>query len=209
MSSLLRSTSTITRAITSTFNYESHYEYWVNFSETQGEEIAYKALVYNYYNNNWYVCDNLLRCDVPILINDKMYCFSSDTFSYFDPTLTSDIQLVEGIEVKKPIYSTATTAWIAYVRDWSLKSIQKMFVTLSNSMTNNSYLKVEAWTVEDPTPQEFEYQLFAGEPPTTIFEELGINDFSLIKFRFTSDRIDEVCTIIKHTVKLEYGGDIT
>lgn len=208
MSSLLRSTDTITRSILSTFDFETKKEYWIFYDETENGATTNKALIFNYYNKTWYKMSGLTACYCPILISNKLYMFGTK-YSYFSPEMIADTYLESDIEYQKPIEAFALTPYMSFGADYLLKSIQKLFITLSNNPTNDSFLRVEYWTSENQIPQYAEFSLTAGDPPKEIFQEIGANDFTYMKIKFISDRINETATIINYTVKIQYAGEVS
>lgn len=200
MSALLRSTSTVTRSILSTFDNEPKKEYMIFYSEVENEETTYKALVYNYYNDTWYKYSGLKECTCPILIDNKLYMFGSD-YSYFDSSLTYD--LIDG--VKTPIYAYAESPFTAFGKDFMYKSIQKLYITLATNTENDSYVKVRYWTNKDNRYEEVTHFVSKGSTPIVNPLSISARRFVYFKIMFISDTFD-ACTLINHTQILQYGG---
>jgi hypothetical protein len=203
MGGIVRSTSGITRTITSTFDFESKKEYWIFYSELENSVTTYKALVYNYERGVWYKMSGLTECACPILISGKLYMFGSE-FSYFDDALKSDI---EGNGTQTEIVAYAETPYLSFGRDFNYKKIQKLFATLSNNTDFDSYLRLRYWADKE-IYQETEFFLGAGDPPVPKVKTIDARRFNYMKFRFISDRTDNVCKLINYTVKMQYSGEV-
>lgn len=176
-----------------TIDWEAKGEYWLVAEQ--------KAIIFNYRNNTWYKFDFTFDVLGYILVDDRLMLYDYKDYFIFDENNTNDF----GYNI---IYAYWESPYLSFGADHLFKSIQSMFMTVAAISDKDTFVRVEYWTNDNPNIESNEFTLLQGEPPKQLFAELSANDFSYIKFKFVSDKLEDTAVLLNYTVKVQYGGDV-